>query len=180
MSNPNDNSSGDEGITNPQRYFPALSIDQTENSNNMQLPISESLPLLWFMQNNDLIIENRTSEPRDLLMSERTLLAWVKCGTLLCMVSALMIIDFRLDTTKPSNMGSDRGKRISKYSFAISIVLCVLGLGCFTVASIAYFKALYSYKHQKIQTYDITFLTAYLAFLCLSLFGIGILFMVKG
>lgn len=140
---------------------------------------SEEEPLLsHFIIPDDLILENKTSEPRDLLMSERTFLSWIKCGTMLCMVSGLEIINYRF--TSMSNNEGDEHNWPTKYSMTISIILCVMGLGCFIVATISYFQSLFSYKNQKVQTYGPGFVATYLGFLCVTLFVICILFLVKG
>ncbi|VEU20978.1 DEKNAAC101806 [Brettanomyces naardenensis] len=165
----------------PEPYMPSPGGRQEGNSNDgASQTDSELVPLLaHLIRNEDLIIENKTSEPRDLLMSERTFLSWVKTGTMLCLVSGMMSLNFRLDTSNEGD-GNRGGHWATEYSFGISILLCLLGLGCFAVATIAYFQALYSYKNQKIKIYDTNLLAGYLAVLCVTLFGVSIIFMVKG
>lgn len=149
--------------------IPAATTATTEHS------VNERAPLLarWWPQSD--IVANRTSEPRDLLMSERTFLSWVKCGVTLCLVAMLVSLNFRLNTQGKDGKVSHKD---TPGSFVVSLLLCILGIGCFLVACIAYFQALKSYRDQKIKTYNARFLSSYLSILCVTLFGVSIYFMV--
>lgn len=167
----------------PQIFRPSLRSSVTnsapEATTSLQAEPSESsayLPLLeMLVSNKNEIMQNRTSEPRDLLMSERTFLSWVKCGAMMCLMACLVIVNFRFETSK-----EDIGGLSPKYNLFIAILLSALGLGCFIVSGISYMQSLHGYKHQKVTTYDSRYTTGYLIILCTALLGVNIAFLIEG
>ncbi len=169
----------------PQIYRPSLrgssvnTANENTTSTSPQLESPESsvyLPLLeMLVANKNEIMQNRTSEPRDLLMSERTFLSWVKCGSMMCLMACLVVVNFRFETS-----GNEVSGWSPKYNLLIAILLCVLGLGCFIVSGISYLQSLHGYKHQRVTTYDPRYTTGYLIVLCIALLGINLAFMIEG
>ncbi|GMM28542.1 hypothetical protein DAMA08_012580 [Martiniozyma asiatica (nom. inval.)] len=103
----------------------------------------------------DIIIENTGSEPRDVLMSERTALSWIKFSLSLTVIAIAVLTDFRLSseetTTKPLSN-----------ALAVSIVFICLSLGCIFFGSLGYFQMVRGYELHKVNVFHFEYSMWYL------------------
>ncbi|KAG0684000.1 hypothetical protein C6P42_005056 [Pichia californica] len=77
----------------------------------------------------DLMIDNTTSEPRDILMTERTALSWVKFSITLATIAITIVTNFRLDTSgNNSGGGNDENSPpwLPKFSYGTAILFVLL------------------------------------------------------
>ncbi|KAL6454414.1 hypothetical protein SBY92_003879 [Candida maltosa Xu316] len=99
-----------------------------------------------------------TSEPRDVLQSERTCLTFVRFSTALFFTALGIILNFKLDTSGELHDPDDNKRKKyfnhTAFNTAISYVLLVLALFVLGVTGVNYFITIDRYAKHKIATYS--------------------------
>ncbi|KAI3404994.2 hypothetical protein KGF56_002159 [Candida oxycetoniae] len=134
----------------------------------------------------NLVIKVATSEPRDVLQSERTCLTFVRFAAALFFTALGIILNFKLDTSgnnlldKPGK--HPRGFNHSKYSQAASFVMLILSLLVLVISTINYFITINRYAQRKIETYNFNNLTTMICMtgIIVSLGVINITMIIEG
>lgn len=128
----------------------------------------------------DLIIDNTTSEPRDILMTERTALSWVKFSVTLSAIAITIITNFRLDTSGDGKKIGDGEKDtppwFAKFSYAISILFVLLSMATLFIGCLSYFQSIYNYKEHMVNTYSLKTTLGFLFIVGLILLAVNIVF----
>ncbi|CAX40100.1 conserved hypothetical protein [Candida dubliniensis CD36] len=133
-----------------------------------------------------LVMKVETSEPRDVLQSERTCLTFVRFATALFFTALGIILNFKLDTsgTPDDNSGNNKKKYFNHTAFnsAISYILLVLALFVLFVTGINYFVTINRYAKHKIATYSFNNLTTIIGMtsIIVTLMAINITMIVEG
>ncbi|GMG18879.1 unnamed protein product [Ambrosiozyma monospora] len=175
-------SENDEPDSN-QEFIPELyqlSVEPPQLGNIHDL---DRIPLLSDLAH--LVVENKTSEPRDFLMTERTTLAWVKFSTTLLVSSIAIHLSWRLDTTEMSendgddlpggNGGDEMG---DKLKFGASLFFVIMSIGCVMLGAYNYFHSIYSFQRERIDTYDVKATFGVLLVIIIILMTVNVIFMV--
>lgn len=128
----------------------------------------------------DLIIDNTTSEPRDILMTERTALTWIKFSITLAAIAITIVTNFRLDTSLKGFSTSNSSDPVwfPKFSYAISIVFVLLSMATLCVGALSYYQSIYNYKTHHINTYSLKTTLGFLFMVGLLLLVVNIIFVV--
>jgi uncharacterized membrane protein YidH (DUF202 family) len=147
-------------------------------------PVGESRAIHEFtniLMESDLIIDNTNSEPRDILMTERTGLTWIKFSITLSAIAITIITNFRIDT---SGKGNDHYKDqkppkwLPKFSYGVSILFVLLSMCTLFVGGISYVQSVYNYRLHRVNTYSFATALAFLFFIGVILLAINIVFMI--
>ncbi|GMM45526.1 hypothetical protein DAPK24_021010 [Pichia kluyveri] len=90
----------------------------------------------------EMMVDNTASEPRDILMIERTALSWAKFSITLSAIAVTIATDFRLDTSS-SNFGKlpklkNPPPWFPRFSYAVSILFYAVPLCGITVLCAEY------------------------------------------
>ena len=134
----------------------------------------------------NLVMKVTTSEPRDVLQSERTCLTFIRFSTALFFTALGIILGFKLDTSgKTPNSTPDKGNPIfshSKFSKAASFILLVLALFVLILSAVNYFITIHRYAKRKIETYNFNNLTTVICMtvIVLTLGVINIVMIIEG
>ncbi|CAK9437296.1 uncharacterized protein LODBEIA_P16740 [Lodderomyces beijingensis] len=113
----------------------------------------------------NLVMKVTTSEPRDVLQSERTCLTFIRFSTALFFTALGIMLNFKLDTSgqEPAQPDPNRRKHPifnhSKYSKAASFMLLILALFVLVLSAVNYFITVNRYARHKIATYNFNNLT---------------------
>ncbi|CDK27561.1 unnamed protein product [Kuraishia capsulata CBS 1993] len=130
-----------------------------------------------------LIIENKTSEPRDLLMTERTTLSWIRFSTVLALGCCSVMLNYRFDTDSSDDGDNGDGGAGSSHSAAkltIGALFAALSLFCLIIPGYNYFKAVRNYATEKIETAGSGPVFVLVACSVLLLLGVNITLFAKG
>lgn len=127
----------------------------------------------------DLMVDNTTSEPRDILMTERTALSWVKFSITLAAIAITIVTNFRLDT---SGDGGDGDRRpppwVPRFSYGVSILFILLSMATLFVGCLSYFQSIYNYKAHRVNTYSLKTTLGFLFVVGLVLLAVNVVFVV--
>ncbi|GME82851.1 unnamed protein product [Ambrosiozyma monospora] len=166
-----------------QEFIPELYQLGVEPSHLDNIHDSELVPLLSDLAN--LVVENKTSEPRDFLMTERTTLAWVKFSTTLLVSSIAIHLSWRLDTSTMSEndgddlpSGNDGDEMGDKLKFGTSLFFVFMSIGCVMLGAYNYFHSIYSFQRERIDTYDVKATFSVLLVIIIILMIVNVIFMV--
>ncbi|KAK6866932.1 hypothetical protein K6H11_005421 [Candida tropicalis] len=114
-----------------------------------------------------LVLKVETSEPRDVLQSERTCLTFVRFSTALFFTALGIILNFRIDTSRHPHDGNSNNDNHHKkkffnhslFSTAVSYILLALSLFILAVSGVNYFITIDRYAKHKIATNSFNNLT---------------------
>lgn len=123
---------------------------------------------------HDVIIKNTNSEPRDVLMTERTAFSWIKFALSLSVIAVAVITDFRFPINNeddPQNKGS--GEESGFNLMAVSIVFICLSLGCIFFGAFGYFQMVRGYDLHKVIVLKFEYSMLYLFIMCVVIIGIN-------
>ncbi|ODV84758.1 hypothetical protein CANARDRAFT_235280 [[Candida] arabinofermentans NRRL YB-2248] len=137
--------------------------------------------LLSFLPASDLLIENRTSESRDILMTERTTLSWIKFSTVLSLAAVAIVLNYRIDTSDMRDPGFSDPVRDSKKPINVIVISCLfaaMSLGAVLLSGYNYFRAIYNYKDERIETLDNKLTSIFLTVCIVTLLAINVTFMI--
>lgn len=126
----------------------------------------------------DLMIDNTTSEPRDILMTERTALSWVKFSITLAAITITIVTNFRLDTSGDGDSDKKSPPWLPKFSYGISILFVILSMATLFVGSLSYFQSIYNYKAHRVNTYSLESTLGFLFVVGVVLLAVNIVFVV--
>lgn len=136
--------------------------------------------------NAELIVENKVSEPRDILMTERTTLSWLKFSIVLIVASVAVFLNYRIETDKSeSNTGNGNGngnknfRDSTVYATTIGLLFAALSLVGTICSAINYYKAIRNYASDKIATFDSRITTVFFSVCITTLIAINIALMIK-
>lgn len=103
-----------------------------------------------------LVLENRTSEPRDALLSERTTLSWIRFAGTLALSSVAIMLNYRFQTdgSDNNNNGSHNFTKSSGYIITIGVTFSVLSLCSIILGGYNYFQTVNHCISQKIKIFD--------------------------
>ncbi|KAG0687968.1 hypothetical protein C6P40_001582 [Pichia californica] len=127
----------------------------------------------------DLMIDNTTSEPRDILMTERTALSWVKFSITLATIAITIVTNFRLDTSgNNSGGGNDENSPpwLPKFSYGTAILFVLLSMATLSIGCLSYFQSIYNYKEHSVNTYSLKTTLGFLFIVGLVLLSVNIVF----
>lgn len=145
------------------------------NTENQHIPRNIH-DLSEILLETNLIIDTTTSEPRDVLMTERTALTWVKFSMTLAAISLTIVTNFRLDT---SNKNSIRPPYwFPQFSYGISILFVILSMVTLFIGAGLYAQSIYNYKNHSVSTYSLKLALGFLFFIGLVLLAVNIVFMI--
>jgi uncharacterized membrane protein YidH (DUF202 family) len=133
-----------------------------------------------FLLETNLIINNTGSEPRDILMTERTALSWAKFGVTLAAIAITIVTNFRLDTSGSFQSNPDPDDIpdwFSTFSYRISILFVVLSIFTLAIGWVTYIQSIYSYRSHKVFTYSMKFTIGFLFVVGLILLAINLVFL---
>lgn len=121
------------------------------------------------MDLHDVIIKNTASEPRDVLMTERTAFSWIKFALSLSVIAVAVITDFRVPSKdRSSGSGSDNFSLL-----AVAIVFICLSLGCLFFSAFGYFQMVRNYDLHKVTVLKFEYSMLYLFIMCVVVIGIN-------
>lgn len=128
---------------------------------------------------SDLVIDNTGSEPRDVLMTERTTLSWIKFSITLSAVAVTIVTDFRLDTSGSPGGSPDSPSPVwlAHFSYGVSILFILLSISTLLVGVSSYIQSIYNYKNHKVSIYSLKVSLGYLGIVGVVLLAINIVFM---
>ncbi|KAI5968226.1 hypothetical protein CANMA_002442 [Candida margitis] len=138
----------DSSNTVTRRLTRTATIDDEENAH-----VSSHFPY-------SLIMKVVSSEPRDVLQSERTFLTFTRFATALFFTALGIILNFKFDTSgdstknSPSEAGPKHRFNHTKYSVAVSYILLVLSLFVLVFSGLSYYVTINRYAQHKIATYN--------------------------
>lgn len=103
-----------------------------------------------------LVLDITTSEPRDVLQSERTTLVFVRFATSLFFTALGIMYNFKLKTAddETSTTSKYTENQRSIFSTVVSYLLIVLALATLIISWINYFVTVRQYAEHKIYTYN--------------------------
>ncbi|KAI5954438.1 hypothetical protein KGF54_002213 [Candida jiufengensis] len=131
----------------------------------------------------NLVMKVVSSEPRDVLQSERTCLTFIRFSTALFFTALGIILNFKFDTSGDSK-DENKHRRFShrKYSIAISYILLILSFLVLVVSGVNYFITIRRYARHKIYTYSFNNFTTAICItgIILTLVAINITMIVEG
>ncbi|OVF04337.1 hypothetical protein A9F13_28g00374 [Clavispora lusitaniae] len=104
----------------------------------------------WFPRFHILPVSS--SEPRDVLQSERTLLSFVRFATSLNFTAIGMILNFRLDTSSGDGDSGSGHFDDTTFNSVVSFILVVLAFGTLIVSGWNYFRTVRKYSQKRIHT----------------------------
>lgn len=141
---------GGEG-RRPQPYDTSTSAATAANTGIVERADAPHYSYFWGIPVS-LVIKVSSSEPRDVLQSERTCLTFIRFATSLFFTALGVVLNFQLRT---DNGEVDPIRHVKdKFSHAISLVLIVLSFFTLSVSGVNYFKTVNRYAKGKIQTYN--------------------------
>lgn len=103
-----------------------------------------------------LIMKVVSSEPRDVLQSERTFLTFTRFATALFFTALGIILNFKFDTSGDKSHENEQKHKFNhtKFSIAVSYILLVLSLFVLVVSGSSYYITINRYAQHKIATYN--------------------------
>lgn len=106
-----------------------------------------------------LIMKVVSSEPRDVLQSERTFLTFTRFATALFFTALGIILNFKFDTSGDATKSPDEEDQKhrfnhTKFSVSVSYILLVLSLFVLVVSGSSYYITINRYAQHKIATYN--------------------------
>lgn len=120
---------------------------------------------------HDVVIHNTNSEPRDVLMTERTAFSWMKFSLSLSVISIAVITDFRFPH---GNGDEDNAPNGSTFNLmAVAIVFISLSLGCIFFGAYGYFQMVRGYDLHKVKVLKFEYSMLYLFIMCVVIIGIN-------
>lgn len=130
----------------------------------------------------EMMVDNTASEPRDILMIERTALSWAKFSITLSAIAVTIATDFRLDTSS-SNFGKlpklkNPPPWFPRFSYAVSILFVILSMLSLFVGLLSYVQSIYNYKSHRVFTYSLRTSMGYLLVVGVLLLAINITFLI--
>lgn len=156
----------------------SCSLDSINNDNNSQHKNTLKEITEMFLE-TDLMIDNTTSEPRDILMTERTALSWVKFSITLAAIAITIVTNFRLDTSGDGNNGENSPIWLTKFSYGISILFVLLSMATLFVGCLSYFQSIYNYKAHRVNTYSLKTTLGFLFIVGIVLLAVNIVFVIS-
>lgn len=167
-----------EGTSTSHRRTTSTRTTTTRaSSNHTKSALKEFADMLF---ETDFIIANTTSEPRDILMTERTALSWIKFSVTLSAIAITIITNFRLDTSGDGRNIGDGDKDtplwFAKFSYAISILFVLLSMATLFIGCLSYFQSIYNYKEHMVNTYSLKTTLGFLFIVGLILLAVNIVF----
>ncbi|CAI5755636.1 unnamed protein product [Candida verbasci] len=130
-----------------------------------------------------LILKVQSSEPRDVLQSERTCLSFVRFSTALFFTALAVLLNFKFDTSgNESNHDKDDNCYHKTYSIVVSYMLLFLSSSVLVVSGFNYFITINRYAKLKISTYNFNNLSTVIcmAGIVITLVSLNILMIVEG
>ncbi|KAI5962503.1 uncharacterized protein KGF55_003579 [Candida pseudojiufengensis] len=164
----------DVAVKTRPRYFRFLhkvgTIDDAEDAH-----ISKTFPY-------NLVMKVVSSEPRDVLQSERTCLTFIRFSTALFFTALGIILNFKFDTSGEPDHDKHRRFSHKKYSIAISYILLILSFLVLLVSGVNYFITINRYARHKIDTYNFNNFTTAICItgIILTLVAINITMIIEG
>ncbi|PVH16014.1 uncharacterized protein CXQ87_003877 [Candidozyma duobushaemuli] len=157
---------------------PSPSRNPTQNSQNAAHTNPEEPRRRWFPASK--VLEITSSEPRDVLQSERTLLSFVRFSTALYFAATGMVMGFHLRTS-----GKDHGS-LPKFNNGVfnkvmAGILILLAFATLIISGINYFRTVRRYSQERIHTYgfnNVTMIVCVTA-VVLTLIGINVALIVE-
>lgn len=147
-------------------------------SNESNYPIYSEEAMLSGRFPYALVMKVSSSEPRDVLQSERTCLTFIRFSTSLFFVALGVILNFKLHTSSDDQDGGgdEPSRGFSNYSFFVAMVLMSLAVITLIVSGIDYFVTIKRYAKHKIKTYNFNNLTTIFCVtsIIITLLGINI------
>lgn len=125
----------------------------------------------------ELAIDITGSEPRDILMTERTGLTWIKFSVTLATVAVTIITNFRLETEKQSPDYTPPSW-LPAFSYGVAVLFVLLSMATLCVGGASYVQSIYNYRMRRVNTFSFATALGFLLFVGLVLLGINIVFMV--
>ncbi|ODV97583.1 hypothetical protein PACTADRAFT_47474 [Pachysolen tannophilus NRRL Y-2460] len=119
----------------------------------------------------NVVVENRTSEPRDVLAIERTTLSWIRLSSTLLFGTVAIILNYRFENSDGDGKGFTRSKGyiISVGSIFSALSICALLLGGYN-----YFETVNHCISQRINTVKSMPTFIFVAILVTSLLAVSI------
>ncbi|KAG2736193.1 hypothetical protein G9P44_000283 [Scheffersomyces stipitis] len=137
-----------------------------------------------------LVMKVSTSEPRDVLQSERTTLTFIRFATSLFFTALGIILNFKLNSSGVDSDDPGSGSpehrhghfNVSTYSTIVSYILLILALATLVISGINYFITIQRYANHKIQVYSFNNITTVICVTCIiiTLMVISISLIVQG
>ncbi|KAI5958875.1 hypothetical protein KGF57_002309 [Candida theae] len=164
----------DSSHTAPHKLKRPSTIDDEENAH-----VSPHFPY-------PLVMKVVSSEPRDVLQSERTFLTFTRFATSLFFTALGIILNFKLDTSGDDKSKSQderkSGFNHTKFSVAVSYLLLVLSLFVLVVSGSSYYITINRYAQHKIATYNFNNLptAACITGVIITLIAINVTLIVEG
>lgn len=148
----------------------------SQRSSHLHIP-HNFYDLTSLILETDLTITNTASEPRDVLMMERTALSWVKFSMTLSAIAITIITDFRLDTS--GNVGHGTAPEwFPNFSFSVSILFLVLSIATLIIGAFLYTQSIYNYKLHRVNIYSLEMTLGYLLVVGVILLAVNTVFMI--
>ncbi|KAK6459960.1 hypothetical protein DFJ63DRAFT_321235 [Scheffersomyces coipomensis] len=151
--------------------------DTTYRSVSEQSALLDSFPY-------SLVMKVSSSEPRDVLQSERTCLTFIRFSTSLFFTALGIIVNFKFNSSgQPIDDDNPRGRfNASLYSTIVSYVLLLLSLATLVLSGINYFITVQRYANHKINTYSFNNFSTVIVMTCviITLIAISISLIVEG
>lgn len=129
-----------------------------------------------------LVLKITSSEPRDVLQSERTCLAFIRFACALFVTALGLIFNFKLDLSGKTPKTPTSKFLESTYSTVVSFILIALALFTLLLSAVNYFVTVGRYANHKIKTYSFNNLTTVVCMtsIVLTLTGISVSLIVEG
>lgn len=125
----------------------------------------------------ELAIDITGSEPRDILMTERTGLTWIKLSVTLTAVAITIITNFRLETNR-ENPNYSPPHWLPAFSYGVAILFALLSMATLFVGGASYTQSVYNYRMHRINTFSFTTALGFLFVVGVVLLSINIVLMV--
>lgn len=148
----------------------------SEGNNPLHIPHNLH-DLTSLILESDLTIANTASEPRDVLMMERTALSWIKFSITLSAIAITIITNFRLDTS--GDIGDKNPPDwFPGFSFGVSILFLVLGIATLLIGAFSYTQSIYNYKSHRVNIYSLEMTLGFLLVVGVILLVVNTVFMI--
>lgn len=161
------------------RLFPPSYVDSRvlEQVSETALPAFTSASFPY-----SLVLKVTSSEPRDVLQSERTCLAFIRFACALFFTALGIIFNFKLDLSGKTSKTPKNRFLESTYSTVVSFILIGLALFTLAISGVNYFVTVRRYANHKIKTYSFNNLTTVVCMtsVVLTLAGISVSLIVEG
>lgn len=91
-----------------------------------------------------LVVDNRTSEPRDMLMTEGTMLSWVRFASVLALAAVALLLQFQFDTSNEGDFVHSKA-----YTITVGTIFGVLSIVGILVSLLTYHTTVRAFVRQR-------------------------------